>query len=142
MSYVAPVMAGWHEVSGEGGDIGRSDHAPDGERRAQLVASGVESVADQRGGQRGVDEAGGDEVDPNRSELEREGRRERRQRGDGRRGDPRSRLERQPPVPPMSSSAPARLILPAAWRATSRPSTTCPPSAWRTSSASIPSRGP
>ena len=48
----------------------------------------VELVAEQLGRQRRVDEAGRDEVDANRRELERQGRRERRQRGGGSGDDP------------------------------------------------------
>ena len=80
-----------HDVNGERGDVGRSDDPPDRERGTQLVAPRLESVAEQRGRQRGVDEAGGDEVDPNRRELEREGRRERREHGGGRGRDPEAR---------------------------------------------------
>src|SRR6185312_5604066 len=61
-----------HEVEGQRGDILRSDDAPDRERRAQLVAALVEVVAEEPGGQGGVDESGGDEVDPDRCEFERE----------------------------------------------------------------------
>jgi hypothetical protein len=50
-----------HDVHGEGGDVGRPDHAPDGQRRAELVAARFEVVAEQRRGQRRVDETGGDE---------------------------------------------------------------------------------
>src|SRR6185295_13082879 len=79
-----------HDVDGECGDIGRADDAPDRERRPQLVPALLESISEQRRGQRGVDEAGGDEVDANRRELECEGRRERRKRGGGGGGDPES----------------------------------------------------
>jgi hypothetical protein len=54
-------------------DVRRADHAPDGQRRAELVAAVLEVGAEERGRQRGVDEAGGDEVDPDGGELEREG---------------------------------------------------------------------
>jgi len=56
-----------HDVNGECCDVGRSDDAPDRERRTQLVAPGLESVAEERRRQRGVDEAGGDAVDANRA---------------------------------------------------------------------------
>jgi hypothetical protein len=36
-----------HEVDGERGDVGRADHAPDGERRAELGTAGVQLVAEQ-----------------------------------------------------------------------------------------------
>src|SRR5882724_9886589 len=58
-----------HEVNGERRDVGGSDDPPDGERRAQLLAPGVESLGGEvRGRQRGVDEAGGDEVHANRGQ--------------------------------------------------------------------------
>ena len=90
MSYVAPVRAvlvmRWTaSAATSAGPTTR----PIGQRRAQLVAPGLEPVAGEvRRRQRGVDEAGGDEVDANRGELEREGRRERRQHGGGRGGEP------------------------------------------------------
>ena len=34
-----------HDVHGEGGDVGRPDHAPDGQRGAQLVAARIEVIA-------------------------------------------------------------------------------------------------
>ena len=46
--------------------------APDGERGAKLIAAVVELVAEERCRQRCVDEAGGDEVDSNGREFERE----------------------------------------------------------------------
>src|SRR5206468_6499268 len=45
---------------------------PDGKRGAELVAALVEVVAEQRGGQRCVDEAGGDEVHPDGRHFERQ----------------------------------------------------------------------
>ena len=52
--------------------MGRADHPPDGERGPELVAACAEPGAEQRCRQRGVDEAGGDEVDPDRRHLDRE----------------------------------------------------------------------
>jgi hypothetical protein len=47
MSYVAPVSACVaHDVNGQRLDVSRSDNAPDGQRRAQLVAPLVEIVAE------------------------------------------------------------------------------------------------
>src|SRR4030088_1017258 len=47
MSYVAPVSACVaHDVNGQRLDVSRSDDAPDGQRRAQLVAPLVEIVAE------------------------------------------------------------------------------------------------
>ncbi len=70
-----------HDVHGERGDVGRSDDASDRQRRAELLAALVELVAEQRRRQRRVDEPGGDEVDADRRELEREVRGQRGQRG-------------------------------------------------------------
>src|SRR5204863_455465 len=58
-----------HDVDGERGDVGRPDHAPDGQRGAQLVAAGIEIIAQQLRGQGGVHETGGDQVDPDWPEL-------------------------------------------------------------------------
>jgi len=55
-----------HQVHGERGDVGRPDHAPDGQRRAELIAAVVEVIAEQPRRQGRVDEPGGDEVDPDR----------------------------------------------------------------------------
>ena len=52
-----------HDVDGERGDVGRPNHAPDGQRGAELVAALVEVVAQQRCRQGRIDEAGRDEVD-------------------------------------------------------------------------------
>ena len=89
MSYVAPVSAVlvmmWTaSAATSAGPTTR----PIGSVARSSFAALLESVSEQRCRQRGVDEAGGDEVDANRRELEREGRRERRQRGGGGRGDP------------------------------------------------------
>src|ERR1017187_6898186 len=61
-----------HDVYGERGDVGRSDDAPDGKRGAKLLAAVFEFIAEERCRQRCVDEAGGDEVDSDGRELERE----------------------------------------------------------------------
>ena len=37
-----------HDVDGERGDVGRADDAPDRQRRAELLASGVQVVAEER----------------------------------------------------------------------------------------------
>ena len=59
-----------HDVNCQRGDIGRSDHPTDGERAPQLLAPSLESLRGEvRRGQWGVDEAGGDQVDPDRGEL-------------------------------------------------------------------------
>ena len=63
------------------------DHAPDGERRAELVAPLFEPVAEQRRRERRVDEAGGDQVDPDRRELERQIGRQGAEGGGGGRDD-------------------------------------------------------
>ena len=65
-----------HDVYGERGDVGRSDDAPDRKRGAKLIAAVFEFIAEERCRQRCVDEAGGDEVDADGRELEREVRRQ------------------------------------------------------------------
>lgn len=119
-------------MDGERGDVGGANDTADRERGPQLIPAFLESISEQRCRQRGVDEAGGDEVDANRRELKGEGRGERRQRGGGGGGDPEAAADARAPVPPMSSSVPPGLILAAAWRATSSATTTCEPSAWCT----------
>jgi Alpha/beta hydrolase family len=52
-----------HEVNGQRGEVLRADHAPGRQRRAQLLAPGVEALREERSRQRRVDEARGDEVD-------------------------------------------------------------------------------
>jgi hypothetical protein len=74
-------------VNGERGDVNWADHASDGQRRAQLLAPLVEIVTEERGRQWGVDEAGRDEIDPDRRELEGEAARGRRYGGGDRRDD-------------------------------------------------------
>ena len=69
-----------HQVHGERGDVVRPDDAPDRQRRAQLLAARLEPVAEQRRRQRRVDEPGGDEVDPDRRELDAPGSRSARAR--------------------------------------------------------------
>ena len=60
-----------HDVHRQRGDVGRPDHAADGQRGPELGAPLVKSVAEQRGGQRRVDEPGREEVDPDRRHLAR-----------------------------------------------------------------------
>ena len=55
-----------HDVDGERGHVGRSDDTPDGKSGAELIAARVEMIAEERRRQRRVDEAGGDEIDPDR----------------------------------------------------------------------------
>ena len=104
MSYVAPVRAvlvmRWTASAATSagpttrriGSVARSSS-----RRASSC------VAEQRRRQRGVDEPGGDEVDADRRELEREVRRQGGQRGRERARRARGRGVRRPPVPPMKS---------------------------------------
>src|SRR5262249_21331571 len=63
-----------HEVNGEGGEVGWLDHPPDRQGCAQLLTPGLDvlRVLEVRRRERGVDEAGLDEVDAHRSELQRE----------------------------------------------------------------------
>src|SRR3954447_20425873 len=85
-----------HERNGERGDVGRSDDAADGQRRAQLLAPGFESlVGEVRSRQRGGDEAGGGAAGGGGGGWGARGaargggaRGEGRQRGGGRGGDP------------------------------------------------------
>jgi hypothetical protein len=111
-------------VNGECCDVGRPDDASDRKLRPQLIAALLELISEQRCRQRRVDEAGGDEVDTNRGELERERGGERRQAAVAAETIPSSRLIRRPPVPPMKIKVPPGLNLPAALRATSSGSTT------------------
>jgi len=87
-----------HNVDGERGDIGWSDHAPDGKGRSELIAAVLELIAEERCRQRCVDEAGGDEVDPDGSELQREVRSEGGECGSDRRGEPEADPRVQPKV--------------------------------------------
>ena len=73
-----------HDVNGERGDVGWADDAAEGERRAQFLPPGLKPVSEQRCRQRGVNEAGSDEIDACWCELEGERRGERGQRGRGR----------------------------------------------------------
>src|SRR5215469_8501377 len=58
-----------HDVHGERGDVRWPDHAPDGQSGTQLIAALVEVIAEQGGRQRGIDEASGEKVDPDRCHL-------------------------------------------------------------------------
>ena len=71
-----------HDVDGHRGEICRRDHPADGQRGAQLLAPVLECglvAVEERRRQRGVDEAGLDQVDADWRELERERRGERPQ---------------------------------------------------------------
>ena len=72
----------------ERGDVGRSDDAPDGKRGAKLIAAIFEFIAEERCGQRRVDEPGRDEVDSDGRELERQVGCEDRERSTDCRRDP------------------------------------------------------
>ena len=61
-----------HYVYSERGDVGRFDDTPDGKRGAKLIAAVFEFIAEERCRQRCVDEAGGDEIDSDGRELERQ----------------------------------------------------------------------
>ena len=73
-----------HDVHGERGDVGRADHPSDRQRRAELVAASFEVLAEQRPGERRVDESGRDQVDPDRRDFDREVGAQGAQRGGGR----------------------------------------------------------
>jgi len=75
-----------HNVYDERGDVGRSDDAPDGQRGAKLAAAAFEFNAEERCGQRRIDEAGSDKVNPNRRHFNRQVRDQGGQRGRARRG--------------------------------------------------------
>src|SRR6266516_7618651 len=60
-----------HDVNGQRGDVSRPDDAPVGQRRAELVASLVEVVAEEGCREGSVDESCGDQIDADRRELER-----------------------------------------------------------------------
>ena len=89
MSYVAPVSAVLLMIwtASAATSVGPTTRPIGSVARSSFLRSSS-SVSEQRCRQRGVDEAGGDEVDANRRELKREGRHERRQRGGGGGGDP------------------------------------------------------
>src|SRR6202042_409370 len=89
-----------HEVNGQRGDVGRANPPADRQRGPKLEAPSVEIVAEQGSRQGGVDEAGRDQIDPDRGELEREAG---RQRGHPRR-DRRDDLEPRT-YPPTGSAA-------------------------------------
>src|ERR1700736_4693160 len=61
-----------HNVYGERSHVRRSDYASDGKRRAKLVATFFELVAQQFRGQRRVHESRGDEVDSHGRDLKRQ----------------------------------------------------------------------
>ena len=90
---------------------GPDDAADRAASRAARSRRLVELVAEQRCRQRGVDEAGGDEVDPDRRELEREvavNGGSAAVAAEISRGPP----DLRPPVPPMNSSVPPGRTLP------------------------------
>ncbi len=78
-------------MHGERRDVGWLDHAPDRQGGAELVAARLQLIAEECRGQRRVDEAGRDEVDPDRGELEREVGGDGRDRGGGYRRDGQGR---------------------------------------------------
>jgi len=59
-------------VDGEGGDVGGADDAADGVGGAEVAAAFFQLVAEERGGERSVHKAGGDEIDANGGELKSE----------------------------------------------------------------------
>jgi len=107
-----------HEVDGQCGDVGRADDAPDRQRRAELLATRVQLVAQDRRRQRRVDE-------PAAIRFTRMGASS-SARFFVRAGRAAVSAEmnasptavRRPPVPPMKSRVPPGRTLPAAFRAT------------------------
>jgi hypothetical protein len=77
-----------HQIDGENGDICCPDDAPNWQRRAQLLASGVQLLPEKRGGERSLDESRRDEIHANRGKLQGEAPDYRRQ-GNGDGGDER-----------------------------------------------------
>ena len=61
-----------HDVYGERSDVGRSHDASDRQRNAELLATRVQLIAEERRRQWCIDKPGGDEVDANRREFERQ----------------------------------------------------------------------
>src|SRR5262245_8788470 len=59
-----------HDVYGERRHVCQADHPADGQRVAKLGASVVQLVAEELRGQGSVDEARGDQVDPDRGHLQ------------------------------------------------------------------------
>src|SRR5262249_20161104 len=131
-----------HQLNGKGGDVGWSNHPPNGERRPQFVPPGLESPSEKYDADSGVS------TKPAAIRLTRTGASwsARAATNGGSTATaaeaiPRSRLIFRPPVPPISSSVPPDLIFGAAFRATSSPKTTWSASALRTWSAVISRSG-
>ncbi len=74
-------------MDGERRDVRRADHAPDRQRCAELLATRIQLIAEQRCRQRRVDEASRDEVDADRCKLKSERLDERGHRGGERRDE-------------------------------------------------------
>ena len=100
-----------HEVDGEPGDVVAFDNTSDRQRRAQLIAALFELIAGSDADS-GVSTRPRATVNGGIAAVAAE-------------AIPRSRLIRRPPVPPVSSSVPPGLVLPAALHATSSAGTTC-----------------
>ena len=79
-----------HQVDCELGDVLRADHPSDGKRPAEFLAAHVQSLAEELGGERRIHEPGGDDVRPNRSELDSKASCQRRKLGRDRREHRRS----------------------------------------------------
>jgi hypothetical protein len=108
-----------HEVHGERGDVGWADDALDRERAAEVLAAGVELIAEEDGGQRVS-------TNPAAIRLTRIGASSRARflvsAGIAAVRAPISAnpgAVRRPPVPPMNSRVPPWRTLPVACRATS-----------------------
>src|SRR4051794_9198507 len=70
-----------HQVDREGSDVDGTDHATDWKRHAKLLAPRLQLLAEDRRGQRRIDETSCDQIDANGGELERETLRKRRLSG-------------------------------------------------------------
>ena len=134
MSYVAPVRAVLvMRCTASAATSAGPTTRPIGRVARSSARRSSSLVAEQRRRQRRVDEAGGDEVDPDRGELEREGGDERRQHRGGGRGDAELRADPPGAGATHEQQRAAGPHLPTAWRATARASRTWSLSARRTS---------
>ncbi len=86
-----------HDVHGQRGHVGWADHPADRQSVAQLLATRVQLIAEERRRQRCVHKAGGDEVDANGREFQRQIPRHGRHRGRKRRDE--SEALRRAPAP-------------------------------------------
>src|SRR5450755_1164804 len=120
-----------HHMRGERCNVGRADDAPDGERGAQLTAALIELVAKDRCRQGCVDESGGDQIDSDGREFERQVGYESGHRDRDRRRDREVETGTATAGAAHEQQRPPGRTLPAALRATSSVSMRCSSRAWR-----------